>query len=64
MLNPEWDPYQTIQDLLENNYEMARCINDQAATIEKLIHNAKRANQNIQELNQRLTEMEIRLEIS
>ena len=59
MLNPDWDPYQQIVDLTQSNYEIAKALNEQAATIEKLIHNAKRANADIQNLNRRITELEM-----
>tara|TARA_R100000734_G_C3312426_1_gene103457 strand:- start:157 stop:351 length:195 start_codon:yes stop_codon:yes gene_type:complete len=58
MLNHDWDPYQQLQDLLQNNFELAKALNGQAETIEKLIHNAKRARDDIQHLNTRLTMLE------
>jgi len=58
MLNSDWDPYEQLISLTQSNYELAKALNEQAATIEKLIHNAKRARDDIQHLNTRLTVLE------
>jgi len=59
MLNNEWDPYDQIMNLIQSNYEMAKALNDQATTIETLINNAKHQKQQIQQLNERITVLEI-----
>ena len=59
MLNNEWDPYDQIMNLIQSNYEMAKALNDQDTTIETLINNAKHQKQQIQQLNERITVLEI-----
>lgn len=59
MMPADWDPYQQLMDLTQSNYEIAKALNEQAATIEKLIHNAKKANADIQNLNSRIAQLEI-----
>lgn len=59
MLNNDWDPYDQLLSLIQSNYEMAKALNDQASTIETLIKNAKHQKQQIQHLNERITNLEI-----
>jgi Zn-dependent membrane protease YugP len=63
MLNNDFDPYDQIVSLSQSNYELAKALNEQAATIEKLVHTAKRARDDLQHLNVRLAVLEQKIEI-
>lgn len=59
MLNDDWDPYEQLMSLIHSNYEMARALNDQAKTVQTLIDHAKKQKRQIQQLNERITVLEL-----
>lgn len=59
MLNEDWDPYDQMMSLIHSNYEMAKALNDQAKTVQTLIDHTKKQKRQIQQLNDRITQLEI-----
>lgn len=64
MLNDEFDPYDQLMGLTQSHWEIARALNDQSRTVEQLIRTLQAHKQEIQNLNNRLTQLELEYETS